>query len=79
MANERPFLAFRFDVQINVPSVLGLTNPLCNAAFAECDGLEMTMEVRAYRERPGHRAGSREDKGMAQALWVYLLAQNPVK
>ena len=37
------------------------------------------MEVRAYRERPGHRAGSREDKGMAQALWVYLLAQNPVK
>jgi DNA-binding transcriptional LysR family regulator len=43
------------------------------------DGLEMTMEVRAYRERPGHRAGSREDKGMAQALWVYLLAQNPVK
>ena len=25
----------------------------------------------------GHRAGSREDKGMAQALWVYLLAQNP--
>ena len=50
MANERPFLAFRFDVQINVPSSLGLTNPLCNAAFAECDGLEMTMEPKTLRE-----------------------------
>ena len=50
MADERPFLAFRFDVQINVPSLLGLTNPLCNAAFAECDGLEMTMEPKTVRE-----------------------------
>ena len=43
------------------------------------EGLEMTMEVRAYRERPGHRVGAREDKGMAQALWAYLLAQNPAR
>ena len=52
MANERPFLAFRFDVQINVsnPQSLGLTNPLCDAAFAECDGLEMTMEPKTLRE-----------------------------
>ena len=52
---------------------------LVSALPKDFDGLEMTMEVRAYRERPGHRAGSREGKGMAQALWVYLLAQNPVK
>jgi len=50
MSGERPFLAFRFDVQINVPGVLGLPNPLCNAAFAECDGLEMTMEPKTVRE-----------------------------
>jgi phage tail-like protein len=50
MSGERPFLAFRFDVQISVPGVLGLANPLCNAAFAECDGLEMTMEPKTVRE-----------------------------
>ena len=50
MSGERPFLAFRFDVQISVPGVLGLTNPLCDAAFAECDGLEMTMEPKTVRE-----------------------------
>lgn len=50
MSDERPFLAFRFDVQISTPGVLGLTNPLCNAAFAECDGLEMTMEPKTVRE-----------------------------
>jgi phage tail-like protein len=50
MSGERPFLAFRFDVQISVPGVLGLPNPLCNAAFAECDGLEMTMEPKTVRE-----------------------------
>jgi phage tail-like protein len=50
MSGERLFLAFRFDVQISVPGVLGLANPLCNAAFAECDGLEMTMEPKTVRE-----------------------------
>lgn len=50
MSGERPFLAFRFDVQISVPGMLGLANPLCDAAFAECDGLEMTMEPKTVRE-----------------------------
>jgi phage tail-like protein len=40
-----PFTAFRFEVllELNDP-VDGFTDPLCDAAFAECDGLEMTME-----------------------------------
>jgi phage tail-like protein len=50
--DERPFVAFRFDVALTVknPQRFGLTSPLCGAAFAECDGLEMTMETRTVRE-----------------------------
>jgi len=43
-----PFTNFRFAVAINVPA-LG-PDPLCSAAFAECDGLEMTMDVKTIRE-----------------------------
>lgn len=52
MANDYPFTAFRFDVQLRVdnPQRFELSNPLCDAAFAECDGLEMTMEPRTVRE-----------------------------
>ena len=32
----------------------------------------MTMDVRAYREKPN---GKEAPKGMAQALWTYLQAQ----
>jgi len=40
-----PFTAFRFEVMLDLDQpVEGLTSPLCDAAFAECDGLEMTME-----------------------------------
>ena len=43
-----PFTAFNFSVAINVP---GLSRTaICNAAFSECDGLEMTMEVKTIRE-----------------------------
>ena len=42
-----PFTAFNFLVEINVP---GVTRRACSAAFAECDGLEMTMEVKTIRE-----------------------------
>jgi phage tail-like protein len=43
-----PFTAFRFSVTISVP---GFSNdPLCCAAFAECDGLEMNMDVKTIRE-----------------------------
>jgi phage tail-like protein len=42
-----PFLAFNFAVEIRVP---GVSDLVCNAAFSECDGLEMTMDVKTIRE-----------------------------
>ena len=42
-----PFTAFDFAVEIRVP---GIQDELCNAAFAECDGLEMTMEIKTIKE-----------------------------
>lgn len=42
-----PFTAFNFAVEINVP---GVTTRVCNAAFSECDGLDMTMDVKTIRE-----------------------------
>jgi phage tail-like protein len=43
-----PFSAFNFDVQIEVAG-LGITK-VCEGQFAECDGLEMTMDVKTIRE-----------------------------
>lgn len=59
MAETRPFTTFNFSVELT------LTNDkdfLCNAAFSECDGLEMTMEPKTIREggnnnRPIHLIG----------------------
>jgi len=52
-----PFTAFNFWVEITVPglsdagdSESGKPNYLCSASFAECDGLEMTMEPKTIRE-----------------------------
>lgn len=42
-----PFTAFNFAVEINRGQD---GNALVNAAFAECDGLEMNMEVKTIRE-----------------------------
>jgi DNA-binding transcriptional LysR family regulator len=42
---------------------------LVSAAPAGKDNLELTMEVRAYREKP---LGKEAPKGAAQALWTYL-------
>lgn len=42
-----PFTAFNFSVEIHVPDL----NPkLCNASFSDCDGLEMTLDVKTIRE-----------------------------
>lgn len=40
--------AFNFAVEIRVPSLA--SGLLCEAAFAECDGLEVTHEVKTVRE-----------------------------
>lgn len=53
MPNETlPFIAFNFEIQLLVPNAvaLGLRSPLCNGEFAECDGLEMSMEPKTIRE-----------------------------
>ena len=40
-----PFTTFRFEVVLDLDDPLdGVSSPVCDAAFAECDGLEMTME-----------------------------------
>jgi phage tail-like protein len=44
---QYPFTAFRFAVEINVE---GVSEKICGGYFSECDGLEMTMEVKTIRE-----------------------------
>jgi phage tail-like protein len=46
-AASYPFTAFNFSVEITKE---GESSPMCNAAFSDCDGLEMTMEVKTIRE-----------------------------
>ncbi|MCA1818299.1 MAG: phage tail protein [Acidobacteria bacterium] len=49
-ANEsvhHPFVAFNFAVEIRVD---GVAMQVCDAAFSECDGLELTMDVKTIRE-----------------------------
>jgi len=47
MAAAYPFTSFNFSVEINRGQDGG---PLAAAEFSECDGLEMTMEVKTIRE-----------------------------
>ncbi len=42
-----PFTNFNFSVEISVPGLKGL---LCKASFSDCDGLEMSMDVKTIRE-----------------------------
>ena len=42
-----PFTSYNFSVEIDVP---GISPKLCQAAFSDCDGLEMTMDVKTIRE-----------------------------
>lgn len=46
-----PFVAFRFEVLLNLKEPInGISNPICSAAFAECSGLEMTMQPHTVKE-----------------------------
>ncbi len=47
---EYPFTNFNFSIEIQVPGLRNLPAQLCNASFSECDGLEMTMDVKTIRE-----------------------------
>jgi phage tail-like protein len=42
-----PFIAFNFSVEIHRD---GASGPLVGASFADCDGLDMTMDVKTIRE-----------------------------
>jgi phage tail-like protein len=44
----RPYSAFNFDVQIEVPGLGGTA--LCEGQFSDCDGLELNMDVKTIRE-----------------------------
>jgi phage tail-like protein len=84
-----PFMAFRFAVEI---SVGGVAPKICGAAFAECDGLEMTMDVKTIREGgnngaqirltgPINYASLSLKRGMTENFdlwkWVELMQTNP--
>lgn len=43
-----PFTAFNFSVEIAVPDIS--VSKICQAEFSECDGLEMTMDIKTIRE-----------------------------
>jgi phage tail-like protein len=41
-----PFTTFNFSVELRITDI----PRVCNAAFSECDGLEMTMEAKTIKE-----------------------------
>jgi phage tail-like protein len=47
MSDGYPFSAFNFEVRINKE---GSQSMLCGGAFSDCDGLEMTMDVKTIRQ-----------------------------
>lgn len=42
-----PFTNFNFSVEINVK---GVGSKLCNAEFSDCDGLDLTLDLKTIRE-----------------------------
>lgn len=54
---DPPYTAFRFEVVLDLGDHAppGVTNPVCDAAFAECDGLEMSIEPKTVREGGNNR------------------------
>jgi phage tail-like protein len=47
MADNRLFSTFNFLVEI---SVEGVGDPVCEAAFSDCDGLELSMEPKTFHQ-----------------------------
>ncbi|CAN5805616.1 hypothetical protein BH20ACI4_BH20ACI4_11980 [soil metagenome] len=84
-----PFMAFNFAVEIRVE---GVAEQICDAAFAECDGLEVTMDVKTIREGgnngkqirltgPMNYGTLTLKRGMTETFdlwkWVELMQTNP--
>ncbi len=87
-----PFTAFNFAVEIQLPDVEGVSQPLCRGAFSECDGLEISFDIKTIREggnngRQIRLAGPSTmgtlslKRGMTRAFdlwtWVKNVQQNP--
>ena len=46
-----PFTTFRFEVILNLNKPMnGISDPVCNAAFAECSGLELSMQPESFNQ-----------------------------
>ena len=84
-----PFMAFNFAVEIKVE---GVAMQVCDAAFSDCDGLEMTMDVKTIREGgnngkqirltgPASYGTLTLKRGMTETFdlwkWVELMQTNP--
>jgi len=84
-----PFMAFNFAVEIKVE---GVAMQICEASFSECDGLEMTMELKTIREGgnngkqirltgPMNYSSLTLKRGMTETFdlwkWVELIQTNP--
>ncbi len=82
-------MAFNFAVEIRVE---GVAEQICDAAFAECDGLEVTMDVKTIREGgnngkqirltgPMNYGTLTLKRGMTETFdlwkWVDLMQTNP--
>ena len=50
MVADRIFTTFNFLVEIEVKSPEFSLDKVCQAAFSECDGLEMTMEPKTFQQ-----------------------------
>ncbi len=62
----KPFTAFNFQVEI-IPD--GDRSPLVSGAFSECDGLEVSMEVKTIREGGGN---DRQIRLAGPSVWGQL-------
>jgi phage tail-like protein len=50
-----PLMSFRFEVVITLKdAIAGIDSPVCDAAFSECSGLDMTMEPKTYVQGGEH-------------------------
>ena len=52
-STPHPFINFNFSIEIKVEGVAD-DDLVCKAQFSECDGLELTMDVKTIREGGGN-------------------------
>ena len=87
-----PFTTFNFSVEIQLVGESGVPKPLCEAAFSECDGLEISFDVKTIREGGNNARQIRLPgpvtlgqlslkRGMTRSFdlwtWVTKVQQNP--